>query len=141
MIYYTAANIVIKHLEIEIMNNLTLSSKIKVIEGLELYCDDYIKAKSIEEVQTQFKRLFLDTLSKNTYETLYKYCDRKIFNEYVKIPFWQKIVNYVYKANDISFQFIIKECSALEALSIMSISELIDEIKDTIKDKEEQIND
>lgn len=138
MIYYTAANIVIKHLEIEIMNNLTLSSKIKVIEGLELCCDDYIKAKSIEEVQAQFKRLFLDTLSKNTYETLYKYCDRKIFNNYVKVPFWQQIIDYNYKASDISFQFIIKECSALEVLSIISVSELIDEIKDTLKNEEER---
>ena len=137
MIYYTAANIIIKHLEIEIMNNFTLSSKIKVIEGLELHCSDYIKAKSIEEVQAQFKRLFLDTLSKNTYETLYKYCDRKIFNEYVKVPFWQRVTNYNYKANDIDFQFIINECSVLEALSIMNISELVDEIKDILKNKEE----
>ena len=137
MIYYITANIIIKHLEIEIMNNFTLSSKIKVIEGLELHCSDYIKAKSIEEVQAQFKRLFLDALSKNTYETLYKYCDRKIFNKYVKVPFWQRVTNYNYKANDIDFQFIINECSALEALSIMSISELVDEIKDTLKNKEE----
>lgn len=138
MVYYVTAKITIKHLEIQTINNFTSSSKIKIIEGLGLICENYIKAKSVEEAKIEFKRLFLDTLNKNTYETLYIYCDRNVFNEYVKVPFWQQVIDYKYKANDIDFQFIIDKCTAIETLANMTMSELINEIKDILKNEEER---
>lgn len=123
----------IPRLEVEVLSKLSLIEKTLIVSEIPLYYANIIEADSEKNAVEILKSEFLTRLSKDPHTTIYDLCDKRIYNKYIKLPFWYQILEYNYDVSKIIFESKSIPCSVMEYLSMKSLPEVIKDISQYLK--------